>query len=30
MVFTSKQNMEMTKSETLLKKTEIKTFADFF
>ena len=30
MVFTSKQNMEMTKSETLLKKNEIKIFADFF
>ena len=30
MVFTSKHNMEMTKSEKLLKKNEIKNFVVFF
>ena len=30
MVFTSKHNMEITKSEKLLKKLKLKKFADFF
>ena len=30
MVFTSKHNMEITKSEKLLKKSKLKKFADFF